>query len=123
MTLIGAVASFGLGLATGAASIVLHDITWALVLGSAATVLTVWALPAGVRGRVPYALGWMVVLAMAVTPTSGGGYLLGSTTSGYVAMALGLVALSVSIATFPLRRRRRLTRDDESPRQLDDLAG
>lgn len=123
MRLIGAVAALGLGIATGAASVVLHDITWALALASAATVLTVWALPAGIRGRVPYALGWMGVLALAVTPTAGGGYLLGSTTSGYAAMGLGLVALSVSIATFPLKRRRRLAGDDQAARDVDDLAG
>ncbi|BBH16729.1 hypothetical protein Back2_10160 [Nocardioides baekrokdamisoli] len=118
-----ALAALTLGLVTAAAAVVLHDLTWTLVLAGVATGSTLWALPAGVRGRVPYALGWMVVLALAVTPTSAGGYLVGSTTTGYAVLGLGLIALSASIATFPLKRRRRLAGHDQRPGDPNDLAG
>lgn len=121
MRLALALGALALGGVTAGSVVVLHDIGWLLALGWAATLLTVVALPAGLVGRVPYALGWMGTLALAVTRTSGGSYLLGSTTSSYIVLGLGLLALSISIATFPLKRRRRLARDDEAPRDPDDL--
>lgn len=123
MKLLQALGALALGLVTATAAVVLHDITWTLGLAAVATFSTVWALPRGIPGRVPYALGWMAVLAVAVSPTAAGGYLLGSTTSGYVVLVLGLVAFSVSIATFPLKRRRRLAGHDQPPRDPHDLAG
>lgn len=123
MRLLQALAALIVGLATAGAAVVLHDITWALILSWVATVLTIRALPAGVRGRVPYALGWMLVLVLSVMQTDAGGYLLGSTTSGYAVLLLGLIAFSVSIATFPLKRRRRLASDDQHPGDPDHLAG
>ena len=116
-----ALGALALGAATATAAIVLHDVTWTLAVAAVATVSTVCALPAGVRGRLPYAVGWMVVLALAVSPTPTGGYLVGSTRSGYVVMALGLVAFSVSIATFPLKRRRRFAGDDQRSGDPHDL--
>jgi hypothetical protein len=120
---LGALGALVLGVLTGGAAVVLHDISWALVLAWIATVLTIWFLPAGLGGRIPYALGWMVVLALAVSKTDTGGYLVGSTTAGYAVLVLGLVALSVSIATFPLKRRGRLARHDEAAGDTNDLAG
>lgn len=125
MKVLGVISSLGalvLGALTGGAAVVLHDITWTLVLAWIATVLTIWFLPAGVRGRVPYAIGWMVVLALAVTKTDSGGYLVGSTTAGYAVLVLGLVATSVGIATFPLKRRSRLARHDQAAGDTNDLA-
>lgn len=123
MKVLQALVALALGLATATAAVVLHDITWTLALAAVTTFSTTWALPRGVRGRVPYALGWMAVLALSVSPTGSGGYLLGSTTSGYAVLVLGLVAFSASIATFPLKRRRRLAGHDQRPRDPNDLAG
>lgn len=122
MRVFGALGALVLGVLTAGAAVVLHDITWTLVLAWVATSLTVWFLPAGVRGRIPYAIGWMLVLALAVSKTDTGGYLVGSTTAGYAVLVLGLVALSVSIATFPLKRRSRLARHDEAAGDTHDLA-
>lgn len=115
--------ALALGGATATAAVVLHDLTWTLAVAAVATLSTVWALPAGVRGRVPYAVGWMVVLALSVSPTATGGYLVGSTPSGYAVLVLGLVAFSVSIATFPLKRRRRFTGHDQRSGNPHDLPG
>lgn len=123
MRLATALAALVLGIATAAAAVVLHDITWTAVLEWIATLLTLRALPAGLPGRLPYALGWMAVLAVAVTRTPGGGYLIESSTSGYAVLVLGLVVLSVGIATYPLKRRSRLAGDDQGTRDLNDLAG
>lgn len=123
MKVVQALGAAVLGLVTAVAAVVLHDLGWTVVLAAVATVSSVCALPAGVRGRVPYALGWMVVLTLAVSPTDAGSYLLGSTTSGYAVMGLGMVALSVGIATFPLNRRRRLAGHDQRSGNADDLPG
>lgn len=123
MKVLGALGALVLGLLTAGAAVVLHDITWTLVLAWIATVLTLRFLRSGVGGRIPYAIGWMVVLALAVSKTDTGGYLVGSTAAGYAVLVLGLVALSVSIATFPLKRRGRLSRHDERPGDADHLAG
>jgi hypothetical protein len=112
-----------LGFLTAAAAVALHDLVWALVLSWVATLLTVCALTPGIQGRLPYALGWMLAVGLAVWNGPSGGYLIGADTHGYLVLGLALVVLSAGIATIPLKRRRRLAGHDQRSGDLDHLAG
>jgi hypothetical protein len=120
--LVGQFGAVACGFLTGMSAVVLHDVVWALVLAWVATLLTVYALAPGIQARIPYALGWMLAVGLAVWTPPSGGYLMGADAHGYLVVALALVVLSVSIATIPLKRRRRLAGHDQPSRDLHDVA-
>lgn len=63
-----------------------------------------WALPGGWSSRFAFTTGWVLVLAYALVPRSGGGYLIGSDVRGYTLLGFGLLLMVVGIATVrPLR--------------------
>lgn len=92
-----------LGAATGLAGIAVHDRSWAWFLLAAATPLaTAYAVRPG-SGRVAYAVGWFLLLMVAMGGRPEGDYAVASSVRGYALLALGLVLLCFAVAT--VRRR------------------
>ena len=91
----------GVGAATGAAAVAVHQLWWGLALAAAAVTATVLALPRGWWTRLPFALGFVAVLAVAMTPRPEGDYLIPGNARGYVLLAVGLGAFLIAVATLP----------------------
>jgi hypothetical protein len=114
------VAAAVLGFATAVATVLLHDIGWMLLLAWAATLASLWALRPGWQ-RLAYAVGWIAAATVAGISRHGG-YLVGADTRGYFVLVLALLLIVLSIATLPLKGRRRLAGDDEPAGDAYDLA-
>lgn len=101
-----ALASLAGGAAVGLGSVLLHDYWWGLLLGLAATVAVLVALPAGWSTRLAFALGWVAMLWRATTERTEGDYLVSSDVRGYSLLAFGMVVLAagfVGLARRPPR--------------------
>jgi hypothetical protein len=93
-----------LGVVVGAATVLVHGRTPGLLLAVLASAAASWALPGGWTTRFSYTVGWVVVLAYALVPRAGGGYLIGSDARGYTLLGFGLVLMLFGIVTIrPLR--------------------
>lgn len=90
-----------LGAVTSVATVAVHQRTWGLVLAVAAVVATTVAIPAGWFTRLPFGLGYAVVLGLAVMPTAGGDVLVPANGKGYALLGLGFVLVLASVATLP----------------------
>ena len=89
------------GIATAVATVAVYQWWWGLLLAVAATLVLLLATPAGWAVRLPLAVGFVGTVALLAVPRGEGDYLVASTGSGYVVLALALVVLLVSIATLP----------------------
>ncbi len=96
----------------GICAVAVHALIWGLPLGLAASVAAVLALPAGWR-RTGFTLGWLSVLAAAVTGRPEGDWAIVADWSGYLFLASGLVLLVIAVATLP--RRAPKSRNQPSP--------
>lgn len=101
MKLLAALGLLAVGLATGLASVALHQLWWGLSLSVLATAATMVALPAGWWTRLPFALGWVGCVGWLVNPRPEGDYAIGSTANGYFLLGTGVVVLVAGIATLP----------------------
>lgn len=93
----------------GAAVLVLHATGWGLVLGAAAALALLLALPPGFTTRVAFALGLALFLVVALRPRPEGDYLVGSGLLGYGLLGLSLVLLVAAVVSVPRRARRSAT--------------
>lgn len=84
-----------LGANVSACTVLLHDYWWGLALGLATTAAVLVALPGGWWSRLPAALGWVAILAVAVPERTEGDLLISGDASGYLLLAAG-VAVFVS---------------------------
>jgi len=82
-----------LGAATGVCAVALHPRWWGLALGVAATLATLVALPGGWWSRLPFALGFVVVLALLTDQRAEGDYLVASDLQGHLLLGFGVVVL------------------------------
>lgn len=101
-----ALASLVGGAAVGLGAVLLHDYWWGLLLGVAATVAVLIALPAERGARLAFALGWVVVLWRATTERAEGDYLVSSDVRGYSLLVLGMVVLGAGFLGLARRPRR-----------------
>ncbi len=90
-----------MGAVTGIAAVGVHQRWWSLVLVVAAVASVMLALPRGWWARLPYALGFAVVLGFAMTPRGEGDYLIPANGKGYTLLAVGLVLLLAAVASLP----------------------
>lgn len=93
-----------IGAATSVAAVAVHQRWWGLALAAAAVAATELALPRGWSSRLPYALGFVAVLGLAMSPRPEGDYLVPGNVRGYLLLAVGLVAFLVAVATLPRPR-------------------
>ncbi|MCR6030617.1 hypothetical protein GGQ22_04070 [Nocardioides sp. zg-579] len=101
------VGSAALGVVVAIAAVAVHQLWWGLLLGAAASLAAVVALPARWSTRPPFALGYAAVLAAAVQRRPEGDYLVPADASGYLLLGLALVLLVVAFATLPRPGRAR----------------
>lgn len=91
----------GVGAVAGVAAVAVHQRWWGLLLAVAAVIATAVALPRGWWTRLPFALGFLVPLGLAMTPRGEGDYLVPGNTRGYVLLGLGVVVLVIAVTTLP----------------------
>jgi hypothetical protein len=100
------------GAVTAIAAVAVHGLAWGLPLAVAATLFTLLALPPGWWLRLPFAIGWTVLIGWLVSPRPEGDYLISSDLPGYLLVGLALLVLVLGIATLP--RPTRATRPSVS---------
>ena len=105
MKLLVAVGLLVLGVAAGIATVAVHELSWGLPLGVAATAVTVYALPPGWSTRLAFVVGWVAIVGWLTVPRPEGDYLISQDWPGYTVLVLGLVILVAGIATLPRPRR------------------
>jgi hypothetical protein len=91
--LAAALAVLLLGAVTCVFATVLHPRWWGLALGVVATTATLVALPGGWWSRLPFAVGFVAVLALLTSSRPEGDYLVASNLNGYLLLGFGLVVL------------------------------
>lgn len=92
-----------LGVATAAASVVLHGYWWGLLLGLSATIATIVALRRGWWCRLTFAVVWSLTVFGLSTTRPEGDYLVASDLAGY--LLLGSTGLVLIAGMAGLRRR------------------
>ncbi len=93
------------GLAVGLASVAVHSLWWGLPLALVATALTAYAAPQGWAGRLPFVLGWAVVVAVLAVPRGEGDFLIAGDVHGYALTGFGLMVVVAALVTLPPPRR------------------
>ena len=106
-----------LGLVVGLAAVVIHARTPGLVLGLLATSAAAYALPPGATTRLPFCLGWVLLVGYATAPRPEGDYVVGQNVPGYVLLGFTLALGLYAVAT--LRGRPR----EEPDRHVATAAG
>lgn len=90
-----------IGAFTALASVVSHELWWGLPLAAAAVVATYVWIGRGWLTRLPFALGYVAVVLVAVTGRPEGDFAVASSTRGYLLLLLTLVVLVVAVVTLP----------------------
>lgn len=103
---VGAAAALLLGVVACGAAVLLHQMWWGMALGVVVSLLLWWALPPRWWARLPYALGWVAVAAVAAVPRGAGDYLVPANLLGY-AFLIWSVLLVVLSVFFPGQRPER----------------
>lgn len=85
------------GAATALAAVLVHGHWWGLPVALAATLATLVALPGGWWLRLPYGVGWAVIVGVATPERPEGDYLIAGDARGYVLLAAAVVVLIASM--------------------------
>ena len=113
MRVLAAAGLLAVGAGTAVAGVALHSLTWGLALTVAATAFALLALPAGWWTRLPFALGWTVMVAWLVPTRPEGDYAVGQDWQGYTMLGLALLVLVIGIGTLPRPGARRVPSDGD----------
>ncbi|MBM9459559.1 hypothetical protein JK386_06565 [Nocardioides sp. zg-536] len=95
-----------LGAAVSLATVALHDYLWGLALGLAATIATLAALPPGWWARLPFALGWVAMVAVLTPERREGDLVVSNDVAGYLLLGAAAVVLAAGVASTTRPRRR-----------------
>ena len=99
------VACLILGLVVGLSSVALHQRWWGLPLAIAATVTTAYALAPGWWARMPFAFGWVAIVAYLAFPRGEGDYAISADVPGYLLLGFAVALLVAATVTLrPVRR-------------------
>ncbi len=90
-----------LGLAVGLASVAVHATWWGLPLALTTTAVSAYAAPSGWAGRLPFVLGWAVVVGVLAMPRGEGDFLIAGDVSGYTLLGFGVVLVVAGFVTLP----------------------
>ncbi len=88
----------------GVAAVVLHARWWGLLLGLAAVVAALAALPGRWWGRLPFAVGWALAVAWLSRSRPEGDYLIAGDLSGYVLLLASFAVLLSGVLSLRPRR-------------------
>lgn len=94
------------GAATGLAGAVVHASWWGFALTAAASVAALVALPATLGGRGVFALGWVVLVGLAVLGRPEGDYAVSQDLWGIGLLGLVLLVAVVGVVTVATSGRR-----------------
>lgn len=97
--LLAAVCWLVAGAATGLAGVAVHSAWWGLALTAAATLAALRALPGTLSERGAFALGWLVLVGVALTGRPEGDYAVASNPVGYGLLLLALLVGVVGVVT------------------------
>ena len=92
------------GVLTGWAAVLLHARWWGLALGLAACAATLVALPPRWWGRLAFAVGWVVAVALGAAGRPEGDFLVAADAAGWTLLVSTLVVLVGSLVTIGRRR-------------------
>jgi hypothetical protein len=102
------------GAATALATVLLHPLWWGFLLSAAATLAALLALGRGWLTRLPFALGWVALVAWMAPQRSEGDFVVSSDAAGYALLALALLVLVFAVVTLPRPRRVRADTDGDA---------
>ncbi len=102
------------GALTGLSAVALHETWWGFLLAAVATVAALVALGRGWLTRLPFALGWVGLVAWVVPQRPEGDFLIASDPAGYALLGFGLLVLLFAVATLPRPERVSGARGDAS---------
>ncbi len=97
----GALALFLAGGVTALASVAAHELWWGLPLAAAAIAGTFVWIGRGWLTRLPFALGYVGVVLVAIDTRPEGDFVVASSTRGYLLLLLTLLVLVVAVVTLP----------------------
>ena len=90
-----------LGAASGVAAVAVHGWWWGFALAAAAVLATLVALPPGWSTRLPYAVGFGLVVGRLAVARAEGDFMVAGDLRGYLVLLLTLVVGVVAVATLP----------------------
>jgi hypothetical protein len=102
------------GLAVGLASVAVHATWWGLPLALVTTAVTAYAARGGWIARLPFVLGWALVVGWLSVPRAEGDFVIASDLSGYVLLGFGLALVVAAVATLPAPRANARSRPSPS---------
>lgn len=89
------------GIAAAVGSVAVNQWTPGLVVAVLASLLLLLVAPPGWGTRLPFGLGYAATLGLLSVGRGEGDYVITSSVGGYVVLALGLLVLTVAVATLP----------------------
>lgn len=90
-----------LGGLTALASVAAHELWWGLPLAASAVAATLVWVGRGWLTRLPFALGYVGVVLVALDTRPEGDFVVASSTRGYLLLLLTLLVLVVTVVTLP----------------------
>jgi hypothetical protein len=94
------------GVAAGVATAAVYQRGWSLALAVATVLVVLVVTPPGWGTRLPYALGYTVLVGYLSVPRGEGDYAISSSGPGYAVLGLGIVVLAFAVGTLPRPGRR-----------------
>jgi len=95
---------FVAGAATGLAAVALHEIWWGFLLAAGTTVAVMLAVGRGWLTRLPFAIGWVALVAWVTPRRAEGDYVVSSDVPGYALLGFGWLVLMFALVTLRPRR-------------------
>ena len=103
MRLLAGVGALLAGGMTGLAAVALHQWWWGLLLTTAAVVAALAAVGPGWLTRLPFALGFGLVVGRLAVRRAEGDYLVAADTAGYLVLGVAFVTVAAAVVTMPRR--------------------
>ena len=107
MRLLAGVGALLAGGMTGLAAVAVHQWWWGLLLAAAAVVATLAAVGPGWLTRLPFGLGFGLVVGRLAVRRTEGDYVVAGDTPGYLLLGVALVTVAVAALTLPRPGRSR----------------
>lgn len=107
------------GIAAGVATVAVYQLGYGLPLAVVTVLVLLVVTPAGWGTRLPYAVGFALILGVLSTTRGEGDYVITSTWGGYAVLGLALVVLMVAVATLPRPGRRAVAPPDAGVSPVD----
>ncbi|WP_432477291.1 hypothetical protein [Nocardioides sp. GXQ0305] len=118
MRVLQAVALLVAGAASGVAAVAVHGHWWGLPLAAVAVLVTLVAVGPGWSTRLPFAVGFVGVVARLSLTRPEGDFVLAADAPGYLLLLLTLVVAGFALGTLPRPGRGRHPVDADVPPRM-----